>query len=444
MTMNDDIQAGIRRRVADENVKHIQLWFTDILGNLKMVEIPDRQLDRVLESGAPFDGSSITGYAEIEESDIVAMPDWNSFKVLPWSQGQEKTAFVFCDILDRDYKPFEGDPRYVLRRQLKRAADMGLDFYVGPELEYFYFKDDQGTQVVDEGVYFSVLPADLGNDVRKQTMRTLEKLSIPMEASHHEVAPSQHEIDPQYDKALIMADRVMVCRLIVKEVAAHNGLHATFMPKPLHGESGSGMHIHQSLFRGSQNAFHSDSDPNHLSEIGKGFIAGQLKHMPEICSVLNQWVNSYKRLVPGYEAPVYISWAHRNRTALIRVPLYVAGKENSVRAEIRNPDPACNPYLTFAVLLAAGLEGIEQEYELPPSVEPNIYKMTGDEREAIGLCALPNNLYEAIQLTRESELVHRTLGEHVFDRFVTNKINEWYEYREQVSSWEVQKYLSVL
>jgi glutamine synthetase len=409
-----------------------------------MVEIPDRQLGNVLESGAPFDGSSITGYAEIEESDIVAMPDWSTFQVLPWSQNQEKTAFVFCDVLDRTYQPYEGDPRWVLRRQLKRAADMGLKLFIGPELEYFYFKNAETPELVDEGGYFSVLPADLGNDLRKQTMRTLDRLGIPMEASHHEVAPSQHEIDPHYDEALIMADRVMVCRLIVKEVAAHNGLHATFMPKPIHGENGSGMHVHQSLFRGDQNAFFSEDDPDHLSEIAKGFIAGQLRHMPEICSVLNQWVNSFKRLVPGYEAPVYISWAHRNRTALIRVPLYIQGKESSVRAEVRNPDPACNPYLAFAVLLAAGLEGIEQQYELPPSVEPNIYKMNADQREAIGLTSLPNNLYQAIQETKQSELVQRTLGEHVFERFITNKLNEWYEYREQVSSYEIERYLPIL
>jgi glutamine synthetase len=440
--MTNQRQAAIEKLVKDENVKHIQLWFTDILGNLKMVEIPDRQLPNVIESGAAFDGSSISGYAEIEESDIVAMPDWDTFTVLPWAQGSERTAFVFCDVLDRNYKPFEGDPRWVLRRQLERAKKLGLEFYVGPELEYFYFKDSVSPQLTDDGGYFDVLPADLGNDLRKQSMRTLDKLGIPMEASHHEVAPSQHEIDPHYDKALMMADRVMITRLIVKEVAAHNGVHATFMPKPLHGENGSGMHVHQSLFRGDQNAMFSETDPDHLSDIAKGFIAGQLKHMREFTSILNQYVNSYKRLVPGYEAPVYISWAHRNRTALIRVPLYVQGKESTVRAEIRNPDPAANPYLAFAVMLAAGLEGIEQEYELPPSVEPNIYKMTPDERETIGLGALPNNLYEAIKYTQESELVRRVLGDHVFERFVTNKLNEWYEYREQVTDWEVRKYFS--
>jgi glutamine synthetase len=444
MTMSKEHQDTMIKLVKDENVKHIQLWFTDILGNLKMVEIPDRQLPSVIESGAAFDGSSISGYAEIEESDIVAMPDWSTFKVLPWAQGSERTAFVFCDVLDRNYKPFEGDPRWVLRRQLARAKDMGLDFFVGPELEYFYFKSPEDRELIDNGGYFDVLPADLGNDLRKQTMRTLDKLGIPMEASHHEVAPSQHEIDPHYDEALVMADRVMITRLIVKEVAAHNGVHATFMPKPLHGENGSGMHVHQSLFRGDDNAFFSADDPDHLSDMAKAFIAGQLKHMREFTAVVNQYVNSYKRLVPGYEAPVYISWAHRNRTALIRVPLYVQGKESTVRAELRNPDPAANPYLAFAVMLSAGLEGIEKGYELPPGVEPNIYKMSADEREVAGLSSLPNNLYEAITATQESELVRRTLGDHVFERFVTNKLNEWYEYREQVTDWEVKKYFSVL
>jgi glutamine synthetase len=442
--MNSERQARIAKLVADERVKHIQLWFTDILGNLKMVEIPDRQLDSVLQSGAPFDGSSITGYAEIEESDIVAMPDWDTFTLLPWSQASEKTAFVFCDVLDRNFAPFEGDPRWVLRRQLERARAMGFEFYVGPELEYFYFKSPDAPETIDDGGYFDVLPADLGNDLRKQTMRTLDKLGIPMEASHHEVAPSQHEIDPHYDKALVMADRVMVTRLIVKEVAAHNNVHATFMPKPLYGHAGSGMHVHQSLFRGNVNAFFGGDDPDHLSAVAKGFIAGQLRHMREITAVLNQYVNSYKRLVPGYEAPVYISWAHRNRTALIRVPLYVQGRESTVRAELRNPDPAANPYLAFAVMLAAGLEGIEQGYELSPSVEPNIYKMKAEERDAIGLGALPNNLYEAITATRDSELVRRTLGDHCFERFVTNKLNEWYEYREHVSDFEIKRYLRQL
>ena len=442
--MSTDYQAAIRKVVADDNVKHIQLWFTDILGNLKMVEIPDRQLDSVIESGAAFDGSSISGYAEIEESDIVAMPHWDTFHVLPWAQGSERTAFVFCDVLDRNYRPFEGDPRWVLRRQLDRAKAMGLDFYVGPELEYFYFKDAEYPELTDEGGYFDVLPADLGNDLRKQTMRTLDRLGIPMEASHHEVAPSQHEIDPHYDHALAMADRVMIIRLIVKEVAAHNGVHATFMPKPLHGQNGSGMHVHQSLFREKTNAFFSEDDPDHLSDIAKGFIAGQLRHMREFTSVLNQYVNSYKRLVPGYEAPVYISWAHRNRTALIRVPLYVQGKESTVRAELRNPDPAANPYLAFAVMLSAGLEGIEKGYELPAEMTTNLYRLSEEERIEQGVEALPGSLGEAIEAFAGSELLQKALGEHIFPRYVELKRTEWDEYRTQVSQWELDRYLAAL
>ena len=439
--MNNELHARIAKLVKDECVRDIQLWFTDILGNLKMVEIPDRQLDSVLQSGASFDGSSITGYAEIEESDIVAMPDWDTFKLLPWSQASEKTAFVFCDVLDRNFAAFEGDPRWVLRRQLDRARAMGLEFYVGPEIEYFYFKNSKTLELVDRGGYFDVLPDDLGNDLRKQTMRALDKLDIPMEASHHEAAPSQHEIDPHYDKALVMADRVMIARLIVKEVAAHNGVHATFMSKPLAGQAASAFHVHQSLFRGNVNAFFSADDPDHLSDIAKGFIAGQLRHMREITSVLNQDVNSYKRLVPGYEAPVCVSWGHCNRTVLIRVPPCVQGKESTVRAEVRSPGSSANPYLAFAVLLSAGLEGIEQGYELPPPVEPNIYKMNAQERDAHGLEALPNNLYEAITATQKSELVRRTLGDHCFDRFVTNKLNEWYEYRSHITDFEIERYL---
>lgn len=442
--MTSELQAKIMKTIEDEHVRQIQLWFTDILGSLKMVEIPERQLPSVMQSGAPFDGSSITGYAEIEESDIVAMPDWSTFKVLPWSQGNEKTAFVFCDILDRNFEPFEGDPRWVLRRQLDRVRAMGLELYIGPEIEFFYFKSAEKPEPIDEGGYFDVLPDDLGNDLRKQTMRALDKLGIPMEASHHEVARAQHEVDPHYDKALIMADRVMTARLIIKEVAAHNGVYATFMPKPLHGEAGNALHVHQSLFRGDVNAFFSEDDPNHLSKLAQSFIAGQLRHMREITSVLNQYVNSYKRLVPGFEAPVYISWAHRNRTALIRVPLYVQGKESTVRAEVRSPDPAANPYLAFAVLLGAGLEGIEKGYELPAAMESNLYKVNDSERESMGLESLPNNLYEAIKATRDSDLVRRVLGDHCFERFVTNKLNEWYAYREHVTDFEIKRYLAKL
>jgi glutamine synthetase len=431
--------ASVRRRVAELRVRHIQLWFTDILGNLKMVEIPDHRLDAVIESGAAFDGSSISGYAEIEESDIVAMPDWATFTVLPWAHDDERTAFVFCDVLDRDFTPFRGDPRLVLRRQIARAAEMGLTYQVGPELEYFYFKEGDGRDAVDQGGYFDVLPAGVANDLRRQTVRALDRIGIPVEASHHEVAPSQHELNPRYDDALVMADRVMAIRLVVKEIAAFNGLRASFLPKPVPGENGSGMHVHQSLFWDDVNAFYSDIDHDHLSEVGRGFIAGQLVHMREICAVLNQHVNSYRRLVPGHEAPSYISWAHRNRTTLIRVPLYFKGRESTLRAELRNPDPAANPYLAFAVMLAAGLKGIEKGYELPPPVELNIFKLSPAERAALGLERLPDNLFEAITETQQSELVRSTLGEHIFERFVTSKLNEWHGFREQVTPRETRR-----
>jgi len=432
------------RLVEDECVKHIQLWFTDILGDLKMLEVPHRQLPSVLESGAAFDGSSISGYAETEESDIIAMPDWGTLAVLPWEQDGERTAFVFCDVLDRDCRPFEGDPRWVLKRQLARAAEAGLDYFVGPELEYFCFGEGERPAGAGEGGYFDALPGDPGGALRKRTVGALDTLGVPVEASHHEAAPSQHELGVRYDEALIMADRVMLIRQVVRRVAAANGGHATFMPKPLVGQNGSGMHVHQSLFRGEVNAFYSEIDAECLSELGRGFIAGQLAHMREITSVLNQHVNSYKRLVPGFEAPTYISWAHRNSTALIRVPQHVPGRESSVRAELRSPDPAANPYLAFAVMLAAGLDGIEKGYALPPAVEPNIYRMTPRQRQESALGALPDNLYEATRCTQESDLVRRALGEHVFQRFVTNKLAEWHEYREQVTEWEITRHFSAM
>ena len=351
--MSTELQAQIRKIVADENVKHIQLWFTDILGNLKMVEVPDRQLDSVLESGAAFDGSSISGYAEIEESDIVAMPDWSTFKVLPWAQGSERTAFVFCDVLDRNYKPFEGDPRWVLRRQLERAKKHGPRLLRRPRARVLLLQGaPRRPSSPTRAATSTCCPPTSATTCASRPCARSTGSASPWRPSHHEVAPSQHEIDPHYDEALVMADRVMITRLIVKEVAAHNGVHATFMPKPLHGENGSGMHVHQSLFRGKYNAFFSDDRPRSPERHRQGLHRrAAARTCASSRSLLNQYVNSYKRLVPGYEAPVYISWAHRNRTALIRVPLYVQGKESTVRAELRNPDPAANPYLAFAVML---------------------------------------------------------------------------------------------
>ncbi len=427
--------------VKEKGVRFIQLWFADILGSLKSFTITQRELEGALELGKGFDGSSITGYAEAEESDIIAMPDPSTFRILPW---EDSTGRMFCDILNPDRSPYAGDPRYVLKRSLKRAGDLGFTYYLGPELEYFYFKNSHSPEVLDEGGYFDLTTVDLANNVRKQTVETLEAMGIPVECDHHEVAPSQHEIDLQFAEALTMADRAMTYRMVVKEIAQRNGIYATFMPKPLFGVCGSGMHAHQSLFKNGKNAFFDPKDKCHLSKIARGFIAGQLKHAREICSVLAQWVNSYKRLVPGFEAPVYISWDQRNRTALIRVPLDKPDKEEAMRAEIRCPDPACNPYLAFAVMLAAGLEGIEKGYKCPGPVEPNIYKMEASERKDMGLEALPVNLFEAISETERSELVKGTLGDHVFTRFIHNKKNEWNEDRVQVTSHEIKRYFSTL
>jgi len=351
---------------------------------------------------------------------------------------------MFCDILEPDGSPHQGDPRYVLKRMLKKAADMGFTFYVGPELEFFLFRDNANPEPLDQGGYFDLTPLDVASDIRRDIALTLEAMGIGVEYSHHEVAPSQHEIDLRYTDALTMADNAMTHRLVVKEVAMKHGVYATFMPKPLQGENGSGMHTHQSLFQGERNAFFNPDDKYHLSEVGKRYIAGLMRHAPEITLVTNQWVNSYKRLVPGYEAPVYITWALRNRSDLIRVPVYKPGKENAMRVEYRAPDPACNPYLAFAVMLAAGLEGIKQGYELPPPMERNVYEMTDQEREELGVRTLPASLWEAIQLAEKSELVREALGDHIFHKLIENKKIEWDRYRTQVTTYELEEYLPIL
>ncbi len=434
----------VLRLVKQKRVRHIQLWFNDILGFLKCFTITDDELVDAMDHGKGFDGSSITGYAEAEESDIVAKPDPVTFQLLPWEPEDEAVGRMFCDIFNPDGTPYPGDPRYILKENLRIAEDLGFTFYVGPELEYFYFKDRRVPQVMDEGAYFDLIPNDLANSLRKQTVEALRQMEIPVEMSHHEVAPSQHEIDLRYADALTMADAAVTYRMVVKEIAQKHGVHATFMPKPIFGVNGSGMHVHQSLFKGDRNAFFDAEDKCHLSDIAKSFIAGQLKHAREICSVLAQWVNSYKRLVPGYEAPVYISWAQRNRTALIRVPLYRPGNEHATRAELRCPDPACNLYLAFSVMLAAGMEGVIKKYEISAPVEPNIYNMGEKDREDMGLEQLPVNLFEALKETEKSELVKRTLGEHIFSRFLRNKMKEWDDDRIRVSSHEIERYLPIL
>ena len=441
----DESKEYVLKMAKDHDVKFIRMWFTDILGFLKSFAITSEELEKALEDGMGFDGSSIEGFARIDESDMVAMPDPDTFQILPWRPREHRAvARMFCDILRPGGEPFEGDPRYVLKNNLKRAADMGYTYYVGPELEYFYFKDSKGTEILDEGGYFDMVPLDAATDLRRETVLTLDEMGIGVEYSHHEVAHSQHEIDMRYTDALTMADNVMTYRLVVKQVAIQNGVYATFMPKPIFGINGSGMHVHQSLFKGAKNAFFDPNDNFNLSKVSKSFIAGLLKHAPEITAVCNQWVNSYKRLVSGYEAPVYLSWARRNRADLIRVPEYKPGKEEATRIEFRSPDPACNPYLAFSVMLAAGLEGIEKGYEPPKPVEENVYEMTEEERKKENIGTLPASLYEAIQLCERSQLVRKSLGEHVFNAFLRNKKIEWDQYRAQVTEYELKRYLPIL
>jgi len=435
-------------QVEEQGIKFIRLWFTDIVGALKSFAITKDELEGALNEGMGFDGSSIIGYQTIEESDMIAKPDPSTFAILPWRPKEKGVARFICDVLDPSGRPYEGDPRYVLKRNLDRAEKKGLKFYIGPELEYFYFANSrcnsQGPEIIDTGGYFDLTPLDQATDLRRDTIFALEAMGIRVEYSHHEVGPSQHEIDLRYTDALTMSDNVMTHRLVVKEIALRAGFYATFMPKPIFGENGSGMHTHQSLFKGQKNAFFDPNDAYHLSDVAEGFIAGQLKHAKEFCLVMSQWVNSYKRLVPGFEAPVYISWARRNRSALIRVPMYKPGNELATRAELRCPDPACNPYLAFAVMLASGLDGIEKGYELPEPVEKNIYKMTAQELESHGIGSLPEDLGLAIKEAENSELVQRALGDHVFSRLIALKKKEWDDYLTQVTQYELDRYLPVL
>lgn len=430
--------------VKEKNVSFIQLWFTDVLGMQKIFSISPSELEEGMAEGMGFDGSSIEGFCRIEESDMIALPDPTTFQLIAWRPSDRPVARMFCDIQNPDGTSYEGDPRYVLKRMLEKTRNMGYTFNVGPELEYFYFANDSSLEYLDRGGYFDGLPVDRATDLRRQTIFALQDMGIRVEYSHHEVAPSQHEIDLRYDEALAMADKVMTYRTTVKEIARQNGVYATFMPKPVFGENGSGMHTHQSLFQDTVNAFFEGSDEYHLSGLCKHYIAGLMKHAPEITAVCNQWVNSYKRLVPGYEAPVYVSWARRNRSALIRVPMYKPGKEKATRIEFRSPDPACNPYLAFAVMLAAGLKGIEKKYELPDPVEEDIYEMNEKARAKAGIVSLPGSLQEAIALTEKSSLVKETLGEHIFEKFIENKKLEWDRFRTHVSKFEIDRYLPLL
>ena len=441
----DRQQEYVLRTVEERDIRFVRLWFTDVLGFLKSVAITSSELEGAFSEGIGFDGSAVDGFARIQESDMLAVPDASTFQVLPWRSGNNGlVGRMFCDIRTPEDEPFVADPRQVLRRNLERAADMGFTFYVHPEMEFFLFKASDDPTPLDSGGYFDLTPADVQSDFRRQAIETLEAMGISVEYSHHEVAPSQHEIDLRYADALTMADNLMTYRLVVKEVALSRGTYATFMPKPLAGEWGSGMHTHVSLFEGDRNAFYDATDPYHLSEVAKQFIAGVLTHAREISAVCCQWVNSYKRLVPGFEAPVFISWGRHNRSALVRVPMYKPKKGASTRIEFRAPDPACNPYLAFSVILAAGLRGIEKGYALPPEAEDNIYAMTDAERRAAGIGRVPHNLDEALRAMEESELVAEALGEYVFEWFLRNKRAEWDEYRSQVTPFELAKYLPTL
>ncbi len=434
----------VLRTVQEKNVSFIQFWFTDVLGMQKIFSITPSELEDGMTEGMGFDGSSIEGFCRIEESDMIAKPDPETFQIIPYRPADRPVARMFCDILNPDGTPYAGDPRYVLKRTLEQCGSLGYTFYIGPELEYFYFASEKSPEILDRAGYFDGLPVDRATDLRRQTIFALQQQGIRVEYSHHEVAPSQHEIDLRYADALTMADNVMAYRTTVKEVARQNGVYATFMPKPIFGQNGSGMHTHQSLFQGDKNAFFDGRDPYNLSGLAKHYIAGLLVHAPEITAVCNQWVNSYKRLVPGYEAPVYVAWARRNRSTMLRVPMYKPGKEKATRIEFRSPDPACNPYLAFAVMLAAGLKGIAERYPLPEPVEEDLYEMDEQARERAGITSLPGSLYEAVQLVSKSALVRDTLGEHIFEKFIANKRVEWDRFRIHVSQYEIERYLPLL
>ena len=438
----------VLRTLEERDIRFVRLWFTDVLGFLKSVAVAPAELESAFAEGIGFDGSAIEGFARVYESDMLAKPDPSTFSILPWRAEAPGTARMFCDIMLPDGNPSYADPRYVLKRTLARAAEMGFTFYTHPEIEFFLFEEKpkrgEAPVPVDSGGYFDHTPNVVGHDFRRQAITMLEAMGISVEFSHHEGAPGQQEIDLRYADALSTADNIMTFRLVVKEVALEQGVFASFMPKPFTDHPGSGMHVHLSLFEGDRNAFHEAGAPYQLSRVGRSFIAGLLRHAPEITAITNQWVNSYKRLHGGGEAPAFISWGHNNRSALVRVPMYKTGKGNSTRIELRSPDSACNPYLSFAVILAAGLKGIEMEYELPEGAEDDVWSLTPAERRALGIAPLPTDLAEAIAAMEKSELVAETLGEHVFDHFLRNKRAEWAEYRRQVTAFELDRYLPVL
>lgn len=447
MPVNPD-QDFVLKTIKSRDVHFVRFWFTDVLGRMKSFAVIPSELEDAFADGMGFDGSCIEGFSKRQESDMLAFPDPSTFQVLPWRPDSNAVARMFCDIKTPDGKPFEGDPRHVLERAVQKASDAGYIFNVGPELEFFYFKDSTGTEVLDRGSYFDLTSLDSASDLRRDTVLTLEKMGIPVEYSHHEMGPSQHEIDLRYADALSMADAVMTYKLAVKEIALKHGVYASFMPKPLADAPGSGMHVHQSLFDfDGNNAFFDTSDPwgYNLSDLAKHYIAGLLKYAPEFCLVTNQYVNSYKRLTSGTEAPTFLSWARNNRSTLVRVPGYRPNREDACRVELRSPDPAANPYLAFAVMLAAGMAGIEEGLELqPPTENQDLFSLSRQELRDRGLRTLPESLGEAVELFAESELMREVLGEHIFDYLVKTKRAEWNEYQGFVTSWELDRCLAVL
>jgi glutamine synthetase len=438
----------VMRTIEERDIRFVRLWFTDVLGMLKSVAVAPAELEGAFEEGIGFDGSAIEGFARASESDMLAKPDPETFAILPWRGEHNGVARMLCDIVMPDGEPADADPRNVLKRVLTKAAQMGYSCYTHPEIEFFLFKDSpvagQQPVPVDDVGYFDHSPSATGYDFRRQAITMLEAMGISVEYSHHEGAPGQQEIDLRYADALTTADNIMTFRVVMKDVALSQGVYASFMPKPFAKFPGSGMHTHMSLFAGDTNAFYEEGAPYQLSTVGRQFIAGILKHASEITAVTNQWVNSYKRLSGGDEAPSYACWGHNNRSALVRIPMYKPSKGNSTRIEFRSLDSACNPYLAFSVVLAAGLKGIEEKYELPPEAEDNVWELTDAEREEMGIAHLPRSLGEAIAAMEKSDLVAETLGEHVFDFFLRNKRAEWDEYQSQVTAFELDRYLPVL
>ena len=438
-------QEYVLRTVEERGVRLIRLWFTDVLGQLKSVAITPAELDTAFEEGVQFDGTAIDGFSRVHESDVLARPDATTFELLPWAKEDEPSARMFCDIQNLDETPFAGDPRQVLRRNLEEARTHGYSFFAAPEVEFFYFASGDpslGKPVpLDRASYFDLTTADVSSDLRKRTIHMLEAMGIPIEYSFHEDSPSQHEIDLRYTEALDVADNVMTLRLVVKKIALERDCYATFMPKPLNGVQGSGMHTHLSLFKDGDNAFHDADDPYGWSPTARMFTAGVLRHAREITAVTNQLVNSYKRIAETSEAPPYVAWARNNRSALVRVPVRKKGKSESARIEYRAPDPACNPYLAFSLLLAAGMRGIAERYELPEETNVNLFDLTDRERRDIGIEPLPRSLDEALDVMEQSDLVRKTLGDHIFEWFLRNKRSEWAEYQSQVTPFELERYL---